>query len=223
MSTTPPRQVVFDSTPEIYATDSQGSFNFPLAVAGKTFLGTSSYDEVRFVFSIWHPSGQRTIDLDRAYVELRASFDPEEENLPASRFAWSSSLDGALGTDNNFSRKASELSPGIHVVTVTVTDGQGAQATDTATIRIASEAAGPLSDLAVSITDAADPVAPGSTATYTVTAESNGLEPASDVSVEFSATLDPEGAAGPGPATILSAVFAWLEREAAARLRLHVG
>ena len=34
------------------------------------------FDEVRFVFSIWHPSGQRTIDLDRAYVELRASFDP---------------------------------------------------------------------------------------------------------------------------------------------------
>ena len=37
-------------------------------VAGKAFLMTSSYDEVRFVFSIWHPSGQRTIDLDRAYA-----------------------------------------------------------------------------------------------------------------------------------------------------------
>jgi hypothetical protein len=79
-STTPPRQVVFDPTPEIYATDTQGSFSFPLSIAGKAFLGTSSYDEVRFVFSIWHPSGQRTIDLDRAYVELRASFDPDEEH-----------------------------------------------------------------------------------------------------------------------------------------------
>ena len=80
MSTTPPRQVVFDPTPEIYATDSQGSFSFPLAVAGKAFLGTSSYDEVRFVFSIWHPSGQRTIDLDRAYVELRARLDAREDH-----------------------------------------------------------------------------------------------------------------------------------------------
>ena len=80
MSTTPPRQVVFDPTPEIYATDSQGSFTFPLAVAGKAFLGTSSYDEVRFVFSIWHPSGQRTIDLDRAYVELRARLDAREDH-----------------------------------------------------------------------------------------------------------------------------------------------
>src|SRR5947199_5841782 len=77
---TPPRQVIFDPTPEIFATDSAGSFTFPLVVACKAFLGTSAYDEVRFIFSIWHPSGQRTIDLDRAYVELRAAFDPDEDH-----------------------------------------------------------------------------------------------------------------------------------------------
>jgi hypothetical protein len=82
MSTTatPARQVVFDPTPEIFATDTAGSFSYPLLVATKAFLATAVYDEVRFVFSIWHPSGQRTIDLDRAYVELRASFDPEEDH-----------------------------------------------------------------------------------------------------------------------------------------------
>jgi hypothetical protein len=77
---TPALQVSFDSTPEIFATDTQGSFSYPLLVAGKSFLATGTYDEVRFVFSIWHPSGQRTIDLDRAYVELRASFDSEEDH-----------------------------------------------------------------------------------------------------------------------------------------------
>ncbi|HXU33719.1 MAG TPA: hypothetical protein VN851_24375 [Thermoanaerobaculia bacterium] len=77
---TPPSQLVFDPTPEIFATDTAGSFFYPLASAGKIYLGTSSFDEVRFVFSLWHPSGQRTIDLDRAYVELRASFDPDEEH-----------------------------------------------------------------------------------------------------------------------------------------------
>jgi hypothetical protein len=77
---TPPRQIVFDPTPEIFATDTSGSFSYPLMVAGKTYLPTSAYDEVRFVFSVWHPSGQRTIDLDRAYVELRASFDPDDEH-----------------------------------------------------------------------------------------------------------------------------------------------
>ena len=32
---TPPRQVVFDATPEIFATDTAGSFTYPLLVAGK--------------------------------------------------------------------------------------------------------------------------------------------------------------------------------------------
>jgi hypothetical protein len=79
-SATPPRHVLFDATPEIFATDAAGSFSYPLVVAGVPFLATHLYDEVRFVFSIWHPSGQRTIDLDRAYVELRSAFDPEEEH-----------------------------------------------------------------------------------------------------------------------------------------------
>ena len=33
---------------------------------------------MRFVVSLWHPSGQRSIDLDRAYVELRGSFAGDE-------------------------------------------------------------------------------------------------------------------------------------------------
>src|SRR6185369_2489804 len=59
-----------------------GSFTFPLAVAGKAFLGTSAYDEVRFVFSSLHPAGQRTSFLDLAYVELRSPFDPDEDHRP---------------------------------------------------------------------------------------------------------------------------------------------
>lgn len=75
-----PLQVHFDPTTEIFATDQNGAFFFPLVVKGATHLQTDAFDEVRFVFSLWHPSGQRTIDLDRAYVELRASFDPEEDH-----------------------------------------------------------------------------------------------------------------------------------------------
>jgi hypothetical protein len=77
---TPPLHVVFDATPEIFATDTAGSFTYPLLVKGASHLQTDKYDEVRFVFSLWHPSGQRTIDLDRAYVELRAALDPEEDH-----------------------------------------------------------------------------------------------------------------------------------------------
>jgi len=73
-----PSQVVFDPTAEIFATDASGSFAFPLLVAGRPMLDTEPFDEVRFVFSVWHPSGQKLIDLDKAYLELQGSFDPEE-------------------------------------------------------------------------------------------------------------------------------------------------
>lgn len=73
------RRVSFDPTPEIFATDAGGAFSFPLEVAGERFLDTGAYDECRMVFSVWHPSERRSIDLDKAYVELRASFEPEDD------------------------------------------------------------------------------------------------------------------------------------------------
>ena len=75
-----PRQIRFDPTAEIFATDSGGNFSFPLLAAGSKTVETIDYDEARFVFSIWSPSSNVTLDLDRAYVELRGSFDPEEEH-----------------------------------------------------------------------------------------------------------------------------------------------
>ena len=75
-----PRHIVFDRTPEIFATDSAGTFSFLLGHRGSRLLETAGYDEMRFVVSLWHPASQRAIDLDRAYVELRAEFDPSEEH-----------------------------------------------------------------------------------------------------------------------------------------------
>jgi hypothetical protein len=75
-----PFDVIFDPTPEIFATDNSGSFSFPLLVQGKGTLETQTFDEVRFVFSVWHPSSQRSIDLDKAYLELRGQFDPQEDH-----------------------------------------------------------------------------------------------------------------------------------------------
>ena len=75
-----PHHVIFESTPEIYASDSKGGFSYPLMAEGKADLATHDYDETRFVVSIWHPSSERNIDLDRAYVELRGSFGPDQEH-----------------------------------------------------------------------------------------------------------------------------------------------
>ena len=79
-SPTPPRHFIFDPPPEIFATDSGGAFNFPLTSASESMLDTQRYDEARFVFSLWYPSETKVIDLDRAYVELRVSLDPDEDH-----------------------------------------------------------------------------------------------------------------------------------------------
>lgn len=75
-----PRQILFDPTPEIFATDTGGSFVYPLTVQKEATIDTSIYDEVRFVFSIWTPSANASIDLDRSYAELRGSLNPDEEH-----------------------------------------------------------------------------------------------------------------------------------------------
>ena len=77
---TKPLQIIFDPTPEIFATDSQGSFSYPLLHSSTLHIDTAAFDEVRFVFSIWSPSSQQVIDLDRTYVELQVSLDPEEDH-----------------------------------------------------------------------------------------------------------------------------------------------
>jgi hypothetical protein len=76
----PPKQVIFDVTPEIFATDGGGAFGLPLTVGEVPRVRTAPYDELRLLVSAWHPSSRRTIDLDRAYLELRARIDPHEDH-----------------------------------------------------------------------------------------------------------------------------------------------
>lgn len=79
----PPLHVIFDPSPEIFATNQQGSFQFPLTVDGESWIRTADYDEVRVLLSVWHPSAKRSIEMDRAYVELRGAFDPQEDHWTA--------------------------------------------------------------------------------------------------------------------------------------------
>ena len=75
-----PRQILFDPTAEIFATDSGGGFFFALNVGGENWLDTTEYDEIRFTVSLWSPANNTFLDLDRCYAELRITFDPEEQH-----------------------------------------------------------------------------------------------------------------------------------------------
>lgn len=73
-------QIAFDPTPEIFATEADGRFTFALLHGGEPWLDTASFDEVRVVLSLWHPSPNRSVDLDRAYVELQGRFDTDDDH-----------------------------------------------------------------------------------------------------------------------------------------------
>lgn len=76
----PPRHIVFDPTPEIFATDANGSMWLQLQVESQPQIETHAFDEVRLMISLWYPSTKRIIDLDRAYLELRGLIDPVDEH-----------------------------------------------------------------------------------------------------------------------------------------------
>lgn len=78
-SPTPSRHLVLDPTPEIFATDNSGRFLHELKCGGDGWLETGPFDEIRFVISVWHPTDRRTIDLDRAYIELDCRWSPEDD------------------------------------------------------------------------------------------------------------------------------------------------
>ena len=75
-----PIQIRFEPTPEIFATDSGGRFSLILRHNGEEQIDTGAFDEIRFVFSIWHPSPKRPIDLDHAYVELGCRLDIADDH-----------------------------------------------------------------------------------------------------------------------------------------------
>ena len=75
-----PQLVKFDPSPEIFATDSGGNFHFPLTAEGGAFVSTDKFDEARLLISLWYPSTQRSIDLDRSYVEVQGCFDASEDH-----------------------------------------------------------------------------------------------------------------------------------------------
>jgi subtilisin family serine protease len=71
-----------------------------------------------------------------------AGSDPEDGTLGGSSLAWSSSLDGAIGTGVSFA--TTNLSVGAHVVTLTVRDSEGLTVSTTRSITITAPApAGP--------------------------------------------------------------------------------
>ena len=79
------------------------------------------------------PSGSTYIDNDTISFEGGAT-DPEDGLLGGTDIAWTSSLDGALGTGSPLATSA--LGVGSHSITLTATDDDGATGSDTITVTV---------------------------------------------------------------------------------------
>ena len=123
--------------------------------------------------------------------------DSEDGDLTAS-IAWTSSIDGSIGTGATFNTSA--LSVGAHTITATVTDSNSANATDTITYTVNANVAPN-----VAITAPADNsvVTQGDNVTFTGTASDNE-DGDLTASISWSSSLD--GALGTGGSVATSAL-----------------
>ncbi len=83
--------------------------------------------------TITSPSQDTTVSAGEVVTLSAAANDPEEGDL-SSAIAWSSSLDGSLGT--GASVQAASLSVGSHTITATVTDGAGQDGSATVVVDV---------------------------------------------------------------------------------------
>ncbi len=103
--------------------DSDPSFNVPNLWPAVVILAPANGTS--------YPYGV-TVDL------LASAVDPETLELPDGAYAWSSSIDGPLGTGPDL--QAELLSPGTHTIRVLVSDSQGGQGAAERTVVISADA-----------------------------------------------------------------------------------
>ncbi len=85
------------------------------------------------VVTISNPANGASFDVGTSVSFSGSATDAEDGSLTAS-LAWSSSIDGAIGSGGSFSTAA--LSLGTHLITASVTDSGGAPGSDSITINI---------------------------------------------------------------------------------------
>ena len=144
--------------------------------------------------SITAPADGTTEDTGSAVTFSGSASDPEDGDLTTS-LAWSSDLDGALGTGASVTTSA--LSVGTHTITGSVTDSLGAAGSSTITLTVNGSPA-------VAITAPAD--GSSSTETTPVTFTGTASDEDGDLAASLAWTSSLDGALGTGASVTTSAL-----------------
>lgn len=97
--------------------------------------GTVQIDLKQPTARIAFPADGKTFQRPEAVLLLGRGFDPEDGELRGPALVWSSDRDGVLGSGNHI--VTPDLSHGPHVITLTVTDRDGATASASVDISVA--------------------------------------------------------------------------------------
>ena len=112
-----------------------------IPIAGKTFSDSgsdscsTSATNAPPTAKITQPANGATFNVGDPVAFAGTATDPEDGNLTAS-LTWSSSRDGAIGTGGSFTR--SDLTPGVHTITASVTDSDGRVGSSAITLTVGS-------------------------------------------------------------------------------------
>jgi hypothetical protein len=136
--------VATDLTATTYALDTStlpGGTNAFVRILASDGINTGQGDAGPFVVAgkaptalIDSPGDGSTYAPGQTVMLVGDGFDLEDGSLPDARLVWSSDRDGMLGAGRTLER--SNLSVGTHVITLTVADNQGNQATASITLAV---------------------------------------------------------------------------------------
>ena len=94
---------------------------------------TAAPDAMPPMVLIYHPADNETRTASTPIPFVGHASDPQDGALVGAALAWSSSIDGAIGSGESFS---ASLTHGVHRITLTATDSLGLRGTASITLNV---------------------------------------------------------------------------------------
>ena len=127
------------------------------------------------------PLGRPLLAGDQILNAKVTAWDTEDGDIPDANITWSSDLDGEIATGSSPQLYASELSEGLHNLTISATDSDNNTTSIPSRLLVWHDLPGTYTDLALQVTAYPAALTPGEEGSYTYTLINNGPSDANPV------------------------------------------